>query len=253
MRIQGIFFDLYGTLLVYGDMKQAWSDWLSTFYDLLKRQGLNLPKDSFALECDGFFSKVAPVGDENDLTELEFRIKSLGRRLNLELDKDQLRPIADTIASAWQTHISIDPETIPVLTALKQNKKIGLVSNFDHPQHVRNMLTQYGMETFFDTIVISSEVGVKKPDPAIFSFALEQTGLSQDEVVYVGDTVVDVAGATAAGIQPIFIARPVNSTDSAALDYKVADSNTESPDHFLTKNEVKVVKSLRELLIITNP
>jgi putative hydrolase of the HAD superfamily len=252
MRVKGIFFDLYGTLMVYGNMKQAWSDWLSTFYDLLKRLGLNLPKDSFAHECDGFFSKVAPVGDENDLTELERRIKSLGRRLNLELDKDQLRPIADTIASAWQTHISIDPDSIPVLKALKQNKKIGLVSNFDHPQHVRNMLVQYGIEIFFDTIVISSEVGVKKPDPAIFSFALEQTGLLKNEVIYVGDTDDDVTGATAAGIQPIFIDRPINRTDSAALDYQADNRSKESPNHLASKNEVKVIQSLQEILIITN-
>ena len=252
MHVKGIFFDLYGTLLVYGNMKQAWSDWLSTFYDLMNRLGMNLPKDSFANECDGFFSKVAPVGDENDLTELERRIKFLGNRLNLDLDKNQLRPIADKIASAWQTHISIDPDTIPVLKALKQNKKIGLVSNFDHPQHVRNMLVQYGIDTFFDAIVISSEVEVKKPDPAIFSFALEQTGLLQNEVIYVGDTDDDVVGATAAGIQPILIARPVNHTDSAALDYQVAESGTKSPNQRSSKNEVKVVKSLREILIITN-
>jgi len=126
------------------------------------------------------------------------------------------------------------------------------VSNFDHPQHVRNMLIQYGIETFFDTIVISSEVGVKKPDPAIFSFALKQTGLLQNEVIYVGDTDEDAAGATAAGIQPIFIAMPVNSTDSAALDYQIAYSDTESPNHLSSKNEVKVIKSLREILSITN-
>ena len=252
MHLKGIFFDLYGTLLVYGNMKQAWSDWLSTFYDMLKKRGLNLPKDSFALECDGFFSKVAPVEDEINLTELERRIRSLGKRLNLELDKDQLRPIADTIASAWQTHISIDPDTIPVLRALKQNNKIGLVSNFDHPQHVRNMLVQYGIETFFDTIVISSEVGVKKPDPAIFSFALTQTGLLQNEVIYVGDTDDDVAGATAAGIQPIFIARPINRTDSAALDYRSDVNSKEFLNHLASKNEVKVIKSLPEILSITN-
>jgi putative hydrolase of the HAD superfamily len=252
MHLKGIFFDLYGTLLVYGNMKQAWSDWLSIFYDLLKRLGLNLPKDAFALECDGFFGKVAPLGDENDLTELEWRIKSLGRRLGLELNIDQLRPIADRIASAWQTHISIDPDTIPVLRALKQNKKIGLVSNFDHPQHVRNVLVQYGIDIFFDTIVISSEVGVKKPDPAIFSFALEQTGLLQNEVIYVGDTDDDVAGAAAAGIQPIFIARPVNRTDSAALDYQTGNRSKESPNHIPLKNEVPVVKSLQEILVITN-
>ena len=252
MRVKGIFFDLYGTLLVYGNMKQAWSDWLSTFYNLLKEQGLKLPKDAFALECDGFFRKAAPVGDENDLTELERRIKTLAKRLDLELHDDQLRPIADMIASAWQPYISIDPDTVPVLKTLKQNKKIGLVSNFDHPQHVRHVLAHYGINTFFDTIVISSEVGAKKPDPAIFSFALEQTGLLNNEVIYVGDTDDDMDGAIAAGIQPVFIARPINITDSAALDYQADNRSKESPDHFSLKNEVKVIKSLQEIINITN-
>ena len=253
MHVKGIFFDLYGTLLVYGNMKQAWSDWLSAFYDLLRERGLDLSKASFALECDGFFSKAAPIGNENDLTELEWRIKSLARKLNLELDKDRLRSIADTIAGAWQTHISLDPETIPVLTALRRDKKIGLVSNFDHPQHVRHVLAQYGLDPFFDTIVISSEVGVKKPDPAIFSFALEQTGLLQNEVIYVGDTDDDVAGAAAAGILPIFIDRPINGTDGTALDYQADHRRVKPRPHFSSKNEITVVKSLQEVLSITNP
>lgn len=253
MGIKGIFFDLYGTLLVYGNMKQAWSDWLSTFYDQLKRLGLRLPANVFALACDGFFSKAAPDGDHHNLSELERRIKSLGKRLGLELDDDQLRPIADRIAGAWQAHISIDPETVPVLKALKQNKKIGLVSNFDHPRHVRNVLAQYGIDTFFDTIVISSDVEVKKPDPAIFSHALAQTGLSENEAIYVGDTDDDVNGATAAGIRPIFIARPRNRTDSAALDYQSDYRRRELPNLFSSQNEVTVVKSLKEILIITNP
>ncbi len=253
MRVKGIFFDLYGTLLVYGNMKQAWSDWLSAFYDLLRERGLKLPKDAFALACDGFFSKDAPFEDDNNLTELEQRIKTQAKRLNLELNDNHLKPIADTIAGAWQTHISIDPDTVPVLKTLRQNKKIGLVSNFDHPQHVRNVLVQYGLDGFFDTVVISSEVGAKKPDPAIFSFALEQTGLLNNEVIYVGDTDDDVAGAIAAGIQPIFIARPMNSTDRAALDYQANIHDKEPPDHFSLKNEATVIKSLQEILIITNP
>ncbi|MGD2185923.1 MAG: HAD family hydrolase [Desulfobacterales bacterium] len=251
MSLRGILFDLYGTLLVYGNMTDAWSDWLSTFYDLLKSQGLNLPKDNFALECDGFFSKDEQPGGENDLTELECRIKSLGRRLNLELHKDQLRPIADTIANAWQTHISIDPDAIPILSALKKNKMLGLVSNFDHPPHVRRILSNHGLESFFDTIIISSEVGVKKPDPAIFMIALEQTGLSQDEVVYVGDTDEDVAGAIAAGIQPIFIARAAHLTDRAALDFRVANGSEGFPKRISSKNEITVIKNLQEVLHIT--
>jgi putative hydrolase of the HAD superfamily len=251
MSIQGIFFDLYGTLLVYGNMKQAWTDWLSTFYDLLNKQGLNMPKDTFSQECDGFFSTAEPADNEDNLTALERRIDSLCVRLTHELGKAELSHIADTIAEAWQKHIFIDPEAVPVLTALKQNKKIGLVSNFDHPPHVRRILSNSGLVNFFDTIIISSEVGVKKPDPAIFSFALEQTGISQDEAVYVGDTDEDVAGAIAAGIHPIFIARPVNRTDRDALDFQMANHAEDFPENRFSKNEVTVIKSLQEILNIT--
>jgi len=252
MSLEGIFFDLYGTLLVYGNMKQAWSDWLSTFYDLLKKQGLNISREAFSKECDGFFSTDEPVAGGDHLTVLECRIKSLCQRLNLQPGHKELRHIADTIAEAWQNHITIDPETIPVLSSLKRNKTIGLVSNFDHPPHVRNILADYKLEAFFDTIIISGDVRVKKPSPAIFSFALEQTGLSKNEVIYVGDTNEDVDGAMAAGIRPIFLARPVQGTDNTALDYRSAHSGIDSPDHFSSKNEVKVIKSLQEVLIIAN-
>jgi len=253
MSLQGIFFDLYGTLLVYGNMKRAWSDWLSTFYDLLKKRDLNISRETFSKECDGFFSMDEPAGGGDHLTALECRIKSLCERLNLQLGYKELRPIADTIAVAWQNHITIDPETIPVLSSLKRNKTIGLVSNFDHPPHVRDILANYKLASFFDTIVISGDVRVKKPNPAIFSFALEQTGLSKNEVIYVGDTNEDVTGAMAAGIRPIFLARPVQGTDSTALDYCNAPSGIDSPNQFLSQNGVKVIKSLQEILIIANP
>ena len=252
MSIRGILFDLYGTLLVYGNMKRAWSDWLSTFYDLLKTQGLNISKDFFSQECDGFFSGEEPAGNKDNSTTLERRIQFLCERLNLQLGKKELRHIADTIAKAWQVHIRIDPETIPVLTSLKRNKTIGLVSNFDHPRHVRDILANYKLDPFFDTIIISGDVGVKKPNPAIFSFALEQTGLSKNEVIYVGDTNEDVAGARAAGIPPILLARPVQGTDNTALDYRSAPSDIDSPNQRSSKNEVTVIYSLQEVLIIAN-
>jgi putative hydrolase of the HAD superfamily len=233
-------------------MKQAWSDWLSTFYNLLKKQGLNFSKDFFSQECDGFFSKDEPAGPQDNLTTLERRIKFLGKKLNLQLGKKELRHIAETIAGAWQNHVTIDSETVPVLSALKRNKTIGLVSNFDHPPHVHDILAHYKLDPFFDTIIISGDVRVKKPDPAIFSFALEQTGLSNNEVIYVGDTDEDVAGAMAAGIRPLLLARPVKGTDNTALDYHSTQSSLEPPNQFASKNEVKVIKSLQEVLIIAN-
>jgi putative hydrolase of the HAD superfamily len=55
-------------------------------------------------------------------------------------------------------------------------------------------------------VVDSDVVGIEKPDPKIFSFALDALGIAADRCIYVGDTVVfDVVGARAAGLWPIHV------------------------------------------------
>jgi len=76
------------------------------------------------------------------------------------------------------------------------------------------MINRYGLREFFDSVVISGEVGVKKPDPRIFSFALDKAGLNPAEVAYVGDTQEDMQAACSTGLIPILILR-----DPVALDY----------------------------------
>ena len=52
MTINGIFFDLYGTLLVYGNMDTAWSDWLKALHAQLRLRGLTRSIESLAKTCD---------------------------------------------------------------------------------------------------------------------------------------------------------------------------------------------------------
>jgi FMN phosphatase YigB (HAD superfamily) len=141
---------------------------------------------------------------------------------------------------------------MPLLTDLKRrNKIVGLVSNFDHPPHVRRILSENGWATVFDTIVISSEVGVKKPDPAIFALALQRTGIAPANAIYVGDTHDDVTGAIAAGIRPIFITRTDNPTDAGALDFKHNSQQRDSFHSGFSKNAVTIIQNLQEILGLT--
>ena len=56
--------------------------------------------------------------------------------------------------------------------------------------------------------MISAELGAAKPDPAIFRAALERLGAAAEDAVHVGDSVEhDVAGARAAGLEAILVAR----------------------------------------------
>jgi putative hydrolase of the HAD superfamily len=89
-----------------------------------------------------------------------------------------------------------------------------VVSNWDIS--LRNVLERTGLAPLLDGVVISAEVGVAKPDPAIFARALTVAGVGADEALHVGDTPdADVAGARAAGIRAVLLDR--ERADAGAL------------------------------------
>ncbi len=225
MKVSGVFFDLYGTLLIYSDMSAAWSDWLSAFYVCLKGYGLSMSKESFAASCDLFFSKPEPPDRGDGRTVYERRIQTHCRDLGLDLEHGEIHRVAMATISATENHMLLDPEAIPVLRTLGTKRTLALISNYDHPPHVHALLDELRLRELFAAVTVSGDVGVKKPDPRIFSFALEQTGLQPDEVVYVGDTLADVEGALAAGILPIRICRSCLDESEAAADFKWEQSS----------------------------
>ena len=242
MTINGIFFDLYGTLLVYGNMDAAWSDWLNALYEQLRLRGFTLSIDSLAKTCDQFYSKNEPTPRQHNLTVFEQRIQNLCFDLKLNLAAEDIKVIANKVANAWQKHISLDPEAHSVLHTLHRFKKLALVSNFDHPLHVHSVLSTLGLTPYFDSVVISAEVGIKKPDPRIFDSVFEQTGLKPEEVIYVGDTEDDTKAAHAAGIVPIVIQR---DNEGNAFDFSVNTHNLQEEKSTL---DVPTITKLSELL-----
>ena len=246
--IRGVFFDLYGTLLVYGDMKKAWADWLHQFYISVTDLGLTLSEEEFAKKCDRFFGKAEPSFCEENLTVFEKRIKSFCTSLEIKVCDKDVTSIADLTAGKWQESIKLDQDAVPVLKELKKSKVIGLVSNFDHPPHVHRYLSEYGLDHLFETIIISGEVGVKKPDPDIFKPAFEATGLMPSEVVYVGDADVDVKAANAAGMMPLLIKRQDKDTEENCLDIDNDSPNARISGFSQTKSQCQTISDLREIL-----
>ena len=244
MTINGIFFDLYGTLLVYGNMDAAWSDWLNALYAQLKLRGLTLSIESLAKTCDQFYSKSEPTPRQHNLTVFEQRIQNLCFDLKLNLASEDIKVIANKVANAWQAHMSLDSETHHVLHTLHRFKKLALVSNFDHPPHVHSVLSKLDLTPYFDSVVISAEVGVKKPDPRIFDRALEQTAMKPEEVIYVGDTDDDTEAARAAGMVSVLIQRNYVGN---AFDFSTNKHNSEQEE--FTPNVTTVTK-LSEILTL---
>jgi len=246
-EVKAVFFDLYGTLLILGDMKRAWSDWMEVLYASLCPQESAVTRKSFADCCHQFFGKEEPKAEIGDgLTVFERRINRLVASLGSQLELRQLKETATRAVETWQTHVQLDPDAPTVLSNLATSNKLALISNFDHPPHAHRVLRETGLAGCFETIVISGEVGIKKPDPGIFRIALERTGLHPEEVVYVGDTQEDVDGANAAGIKPILIARPEDPQRPRILDY--TRDNERVSNTIILSNSVTTIGSLGEII-----
>jgi putative hydrolase of the HAD superfamily len=90
--------------------------------------------------------------------------------------------------------------------------KVAVVSNAEG--HVDRDLAAAGFDGLFEVIVDSTIVGVSKPDPAIFGFALDALNLEPGEAWYVGDSrLFDQAGAEAAGLGAFVLVDPIGLHD----------------------------------------
>jgi putative hydrolase of the HAD superfamily len=120
------------------------------------------------------------------------------------IDSDAVEAIAEDLMLYIETryyHRKMRPEIPAVLEAIRQmGLKIGLISNVSSRGQVPTNLKQYGIQDYFNPIVLSSEYGRRKPDPAIFHYAARQANVPTSECVYIGDRISrDIVGARKAG------------------------------------------------------
>jgi FMN phosphatase YigB (HAD superfamily) len=95
-----------------------------------------------------------------------------------------------------------------LLHRVARRYRIGLVSNFDYTPTARFILERERVAGLFETVVVSDEVGWRKPKPIIFEAALARMGLGSGEALFVGDRPeIDVLGAKGVGMAVAWINR----------------------------------------------
>ena len=93
------------------------------------------------------------------------------------------------------------------LTELRdRGYKLGLITNRDSVEGFHKILDKTEMWPYFDLVLASGEVGIRKPEPGIFYTALERLDSQAPEAFYVGDNYwADVVGAERAGLTPVLL------------------------------------------------
>jgi putative hydrolase of the HAD superfamily len=134
-------------------------------------------------------------------------------------------PGVDTLLAAL--HFRAYPDAAPALRALRAlGARLVVVSNWDVSLHER--LDETGLAPLVDAVVASAEVGHAKPDGAIFALALERAGVPAAAALHAGDSLdADVAGALAAGLRAVLVAR--DGAAAAPADVPVVRTLAELP------------------------
>jgi len=232
MKVKVVLFDLGDTLVK--TKKGIYLELLKSLHESLISNSVNLPFE----ELKKAYFEVREKEHEiirQTLKEIDF-----SKRISETLSnfgyvfKQNDKIITDACEAFFKPFIdttTIVKSALKVLSALKKKYRLGVVSDFLYPPAFRKMLQKFKLMKYFDIVVISSEVGWRKPHPAIFQAALKSLEVSPYETVFVGDSIKrDIIPAKKLGMRTILI----DLCGKTSLDKL---SEEEKPDYLLFKLE----------------
>lgn len=209
MRVKAVLFDFGDTLVSFEGFDYEAS--LTALHETLVENGIVTPYEKFKKTYFKIRDQLNREGDSS-LKEFNFgiRVSRVLDELGFNLDPTNPKIISSVEAFMRPFIKSLKlEEHIPlVLQELKKKYRLGLVSNFAYPPAIKQTLRKFGLSEFFDSVVISGDIGWRKPSPKIFEKALEALHVSASEAVFVGDAPFhDIAGARQVGMKTIWLRR----------------------------------------------
>jgi putative hydrolase of the HAD superfamily len=206
--IQTLLFDFGGTL----DSKGI--AWKERFHALYRGEGLNIPASDF--QSIFFAADDLLVGGLAPETDLAGTVHALTLNLEAEFARRGAGPFGTSLDAPGRGRcqrvasrfLSDTASTIernrPVLEALSERYRLGVVSNFYG--NLEAVCRGAGLGSIFPVLVDSHCVGVEKPDPAIFHVALDALRATARTTVFVGDSLRrDREGANRTGMRFIWL------------------------------------------------
>ena len=208
--LQAVFFDLDDTLVdARGSWQAGFCEVIASVLDQAPGLGrLGAPQQIYRTYFRRYSEEAyaASGGGEwsRDFSRAAFR------RLLAEHDEPD-EALADRLleayVEAWPRHIETFEDVMETLEIVRSRYRVGLVTNGLSAEQ-RLKIERGGLVDAFDVIVVSGEVGVRKPDPAIFGYALRALDVEPAHAMHIGDSAPhDVRGARNAGLGAVWVDR----------------------------------------------
>lgn len=230
-QLNTLFFDFDRTLRF---SKTNWEDYAADYLDSIgysstKKNRWNSRRWTYQYFCSSEFTEDRSAGlSDDDFWEL-FNRKFVEQLLEDKVIAKKIAP--DLIRLLNEEYFTqgfdyVPDDGISTLKTLKQaGYQLGIITN--RQSCIADELDKLALTEFFPNVIVSGQVGVQKPDPAIFDHAISLVKCGAENCVYIGDNYfADVIGARNAGIQPILI----------------------DPDGFFPEADCPVIHKLSDLL-----
>jgi putative hydrolase of the HAD superfamily len=147
-----------------------------------------------AILAVGFGPELGPAATTGRITYRAW-MDEIRRRIIAEFGDDVAGALDE-----WEANIGmVDTEMLAVLRAVRRHCTAAVLSN--GTTRLRRDLHALDLIDEFDVIFNTAEIGLAKPDPAVFHHVLGELDVGVDEAVFIDDLLENVEGARAAGLR----------------------------------------------------
>jgi len=201
--IKAVILDFGGTL---SDGALDWDPYHEKIRSILASRGYLVSMSQLKKALRGALGDLNRVREKGKEMTFEEVYDIFLSRLMIPGDSQILEELHDNFRYHYRTNFFSCVET--VLTMLAEKYKVALLSNTMSDQP-KLLLSESGLDRYFDLIICSRDLGFRKPNPRIFKHVLEKLKVKPSEAVHVGDSVeADMIGARDSDITGIWIKTP---------------------------------------------
>jgi haloacid dehalogenase superfamily, subfamily IA, variant 3 with third motif having DD or ED/haloacid dehalogenase superfamily, subfamily IA, variant 1 with third motif having Dx(3-4)D or Dx(3-4)E len=196
LSAKGLIFDYGGTIDTNG------IHWSEVIWDEYVAAGIPITREKFR---DAYVYVERTLGSKPIIMPCHTFREVLDIKISMQFEKLELTDDAKRIVVAcYEKTTDIINSAKETLDVLAVRYPMILVSNFYG--NIRTVLDEFCLTKYFRKIIESAEVGIRKPDPAIYKLAINKFGFEPKEVVIIGDSYKnDIAPANILGCRSIWL------------------------------------------------
>lgn len=235
---KAVIFDYIGTLInCKGYTMEASRD---NLYTALVNEGFNVGKDKFLTAYNEAHEKYRIIRFEQlrEVTNSVWVAEALHNlSFKVAADDPRIKAALSIFFKSYIDSFELREGAKKLIKQALQQYKIGLISNFTYAPVIYASLRYVGINDLFNAIIVSEEIGWRKPSSHIFQHALDKLGVEANEAIYIGDSPLeDIKGAKEAGLRTIFV---------VSQFYTLKDlSESKQKPEFIAKNLPSIAKKL---------